>query len=144
MHPKRKQRLLFLLIILLGLGLAASLALYALRQNINLYYTPSQVIAGQAPAKHSFRLGGLVKQGSVKHAKTGLKLSFIITDLTHDIGVNYEGILPDLFREGQGVVVQGQLTVAGELQASEVLAKHDEKYTPPIVAEALKSSKRSV
>lgn len=143
MHPKRRQRLFLLVVIMLGLGLAASLALYALRQNINLYYTPSQVLAGQAPHNHPLRLGGLVKKGSISHAKTGLQVNFVVTDLVNDIPVSYNGILPDLFREGQGVVVQGQLAANDEFHASEVLAKHDEKYMPPIVKDALASAKRA-
>jgi cytochrome c-type biogenesis protein CcmE len=141
MHPKRKQRLSYLVFIMLGVSIAIALALYALRQNINLYYTPSQIIKGQAPKNHSFRLGGLVEKGSIVHAKTGLEVGFIITDLVHNIKVSYNGILPDLFRDGQGVVVQGQLTSQGEFQASQVLAKHDEKYMPPIVKDALQQAK---
>lgn len=143
MHPKRRQRLSYLLIILLGLSVAIALVLYALRQNINVYYTPSQILQGQAPKNHTFRLGGLVKQGSVIHAKTGLEVGFIVTDLVHNIKVSYQGILPDLFRDGQGVVVQGKLTTQGEFRATEVLAKHDENYMPPIVKDALAQAKNS-
>ncbi len=143
MHPKRRQRLSYLLIILLGLSVTIALVLYALRQNINVYYTPSQILQGQAPKNHTFRLGGLVKQGSVIHAKTGLEVGFIVTDLVHNIKVSYNGILPDLFRDGQGVVVQGQLTTQGEFLATQVLAKHDENYMPPIVKDALAQAKNS-
>ena len=143
MHPKRRQRLSYLLIILLGLSVTIALVLYALRQNINVYYTPSQILQGQAPKNHTFRLGGLVKQGSVIHAKTGLEVGFVVTDLVHNIKVSYQGILPDLFRDGQGVVVQGQLTSQGEFLATQVLAKHDENYMPPIVKDALAQAKNS-
>jgi len=137
MHPKRKQRLLVLSTIMLGLGIALSFALYALRQNINLYYTPSQIAQGLAPKHHSFRLGGLVERGSISHAKKGLEVEFIVTDLVNKIQISYEGILPDLFRDGQGVVVQGELVSNNKFKASQVLAKHDEKYMPPIVKDAL-------
>ncbi|MDF2867825.1 MAG: ccmE [Gammaproteobacteria bacterium] len=143
MHPKRRQRLTYLLVIMLGVSIAIGFVLYALRQNINVYYTPSQIIQGQAPKNHTFRLGGLVKQGSVMHAKTELEVAFIVTDLVHNINVSYNGILPDLFRDGQGVVVQGQLTAQNEFRASQVLAKHDEKYMPPIVKDALAQAKNS-
>lgn len=143
MHPRRKQRLLWLTGIMLGLSLAFALVLFALRQNINLYYTPSQVVSGQAPKNHSFRLGGLVKKGSIVHAEKSLAVSFIVTDLVHDIQVSYNGILPDLFRDGQGVVVQGELTPQGNFLASQVLAKHDEKYMPPIVKDALQQAKKT-
>lgn len=141
MHPKRKQRLLFLISIIFGLSVAVGLALYALRQNVNLYYTPSQVVAGQVANNHTFRLGGLVKKGSIIYAKEGLRVTFVVTDLVNNINVSYTGLLPDLFRDDQGVVVQGQLKASGEFQATEVLAKHDEKYMPPIVKDALNQAK---
>jgi cytochrome c-type biogenesis protein CcmE len=144
MHPKRRQRLLTIVAIMLALSAAAALALYALRQNINLYYTPSQVNAGQAPKHQNFRLGGLVKKGSVVHAHNELKVVFTVTDLVHNIQVSYQGILPDLFRDGQGVVVQGQLMSPSQFIANEVLAKHDEKYMPPIVQDALQQAKKSI
>ncbi len=142
MHPKRKQRLLAIFAIMLALSAAAFLALYALRQNIDLYYTPSQLSGSQVTGQ-SLRLGGLVKKGSVVHMPSGLRVMFIVTDLVHDIQVTYEGILPDLFRDDQGVVVQGQLLSTGQFMATQVLAKHDENYMPPIVQDALKSAKKA-
>ncbi len=143
MHPVRKRKLLLILLMLTGVGIAFGLALYALKQNINLFYTPSQIAAGEAPHQHNFRLGGMVAKGSVSRAKHSLKIKFIITDHSHDIPVIYQGILPDLFREGQGIVAEGQLNDKGEFVAHEVLAKHDENYMPPQVANALQAQKNS-
>jgi len=136
-NEHRKRKLSFLLFIMLGIGVAVALALYALRQNINLFYTPTQVLAGDAPKLRHFRVGGLVVKGSVQHVKDGLTVSFNLTDTAHTIQVQYTGILPDLFREGQGIVAQGQLNQTGNFVADQVLAKHDENYMPPEVKDAL-------
>jgi cytochrome c-type biogenesis protein CcmE len=114
---------------LAALGIAATLVLNALNSNIALYVTPTEVAAGKAPKGQAFRIGGLVKEGSLK--RDNLTVNFIVTDTAQDIPVSYTGILPDLFREGKGAVVQGKLGADGKFVASEVLAKHDENYMPP-------------
>jgi cytochrome c-type biogenesis protein CcmE len=139
-HPIRKQRLILILSILAAVAIAVGLVLWALRQNMNHYATPQQLAAGQIDVGQRLRIGGLVKTGSVQRSKDSLQVSFVITDLVADITVEYRGILPDLFREGQGVVVTGTYQGDSHLQASEVLAKHDEKYMPPEAYEALKAS----
>jgi len=131
MKPQRKKRLYFIIAILIGVSAAASLAIYALGQNMNLYFTPSQVVAGEAPINHVFRMGGMVKKDSFKRIPNTLQTNFILTDYHSEIPVQYTGILPALFREGQGIVVQGKLTSKGDYIADQVLAKHDEKYMPP-------------
>lgn len=139
MRTKRAQRLAAACLILLGMGCATGFVLYALRQNITLFYTPTQIIQDQISKNHTIRMGGLVEKGSV-HAvgndHNNAYVSFKITDFNHEITVLYNGILPDLFREGQGVVVRGHLQ-KNHFMAEEVLAKHDENYMPPEVAEAL-------
>ncbi|MEE4378648.1 MAG: cytochrome c maturation protein CcmE [Candidatus Competibacteraceae bacterium] len=140
MHPVRRKRLTFVLIIVLGVGVAASLTLYALQQNINLFYSPSQIAAGEAPVGRSIRVGGLVVAGSVARETESLQVEFALTDNQELIQVRYEGILPDLFREGQGIVARGRVTPEGVVQAEEVLAKHDENYMPPEVADSLKQA----
>jgi cytochrome c-type biogenesis protein CcmE len=135
MNEQRKRRLKTITLMILGISIAAALVLYALRSNINLYFTPSQVdpIAMQSLAQ--FRMGGMVEKGSVTHDKTGLGVHFQLTDYTRAIWVHYTGILPALFREGQGLVVQGRLNEKGDFMANQVLAKHDEKYRPPSIVE---------
>lgn len=135
MKPRHKK-LAWVLLGLAGLAVAGALVLNAFRSNLVFFYTPSEVLAGQAPTNRAFRMGGLVEKNSVKRA--GLKVSFVITDLHQRMAVVYDGILPDLFREGQGVVVQGRLEDDKRFRAQQVLAKHDEKYMPPEVADALK------
>lgn len=130
MNPIRRQKLCFVLIFILGLSTAAALTLYALKQNINLFYTPTQVVQGEAPKSKTFRVGGMVKKGSFKRDDKSLQVEFVLTDFSHQVKILYKGILPDLFREGQGVIVQGKLN-NGVFVATEVLAKHDEKYMPP-------------
>lgn len=125
-------------LILGAMTIAVLLVLFALRQNIHLYYTPSQVKAGEAPIGTIFRVGGLVVKNSVAREPKSLKLHFQVTDLQKEVPVVYQGILPDLFREGQGVIVTGQLTAGGLIEAREILAKHDENYMPPEVAASLK------
>lgn len=131
MHPHRKHRLIVLLVILSGLSVAAAFALYALRENINLYYTPTQIIQGHVPKGVIFRVGGIVKKNSVHHAKENLQVNFVITDMSQDkLKVIYNGVLPDLFKEGQGIVVQGKLNNQGAFIADQVLAKHGAEYKP--------------
>jgi cytochrome c-type biogenesis protein CcmE len=137
MNLVRKRKLLVVILLVFMLAIATSLVLYALRQNISLFYSPSQVAMGEAPAKHSIRVGGMVVPGSVKRSSYDLSVRFEITDYRHTIEVVYKGILPDLFREGQGIVAQGELLDNQHVKAVEVLAKHDEKYMPPEVKAAL-------
>lgn len=134
MKPHRKKRLYWIIGILCGVSLAASLTIYALGQNINLYFTPSQLLDNQPPTHHVFRMGGMVKKNSFKREAGTLKVDFILTDFVHEVPVQFTGILPTLFREGQGVVVQGKLNKDGVFMADQVLAKHDEKYMPPGMA----------
>ena len=134
----RHKRLAFVVIGLAGLGVAAALVLNALNSNLALFISPSEVKAGKAPADRAFRLGGLVEKGSLQRENDGLTVHFVVTDNAESIQVTYTGILPDLFREGQGVVAQGRLEDGKHFKATEVLAKHDEKYMPPEVAAALK------
>lgn len=140
MHPIRKKRLILIVFIFFAVSFAAALALYALNQNINLYYTPSQVATGKAPIGQIFRIGGIVEKGTVHQAKTGLEMSFEITDTAKHVKVEYRGVLPDLFREGQGIVVQGKLNAKGILIADQVLAKHGAEYMPPPAAAAIQAA----
>ena len=123
-----------------ALGVAAALVLSAFQQNLVFFFTPSQVAANEAPQGRAFRVGGLVESGSVKRQPDGVTVRFVVTDTARSIPVVYRGILPDLFREGKGVVTQGKLAADGVFYASEVLAKHDENYMPPEAAEALKKA----
>ncbi|TBR43148.1 cytochrome c maturation protein CcmE [Marinomonas agarivorans] len=141
MHPVRRKRLVALFSILIILGLAVGLILYALQQNINLFYGPTQVAQGEAPQNITIRVGGMVVENSVQRDQTSLAVRFEVTDFVHNIAIEYDGILPDLFREGQGIVAQGKLNENGIFIAQEVLAKHDEKYMSPEVSEALESAK---
>jgi cytochrome c-type biogenesis protein CcmE len=134
MKPRQK-RLAIAAGIVCAVGIAAALVLNAFQSNLVFFYSPSQVASHEAPSARTFRLGGLVEQGSLK--RDGTKASFVVTDTAKSIPVRYEGILPDLFKEGKGVVAQGQLQ-GGVFVAREVLAKHDENYMPPEAAEALK------
>ena len=120
---------------LVTLGVAAYLVLNAFQSNLVFFFTPTQVASGEAPKNRTFRIGGLVKTGSVK--RDNLTVNFVVTDTARDMNVSYTGILPDLFREGKGVVAQGKLGADGEFTASEVLAKHDENYMPPEAKQAL-------
>jgi cytochrome c-type biogenesis protein CcmE len=133
----RQRRMLFVGLIVLGVAGAAALGLKAFRQNMLYYVTPSEVIADPNTAGKSFRLGGMVKQGSVQRAEGSMEVRFVATDFEHDMPVSYTGVLPDLFREGQGVIARGKI-VDGTFVAEEVLAKHDEKYMPPEMAEKVK------
>jgi len=136
----RKKRIAIVCAILAGMAIAAALILTAFESNLLYFYSPTQVMKGEAPTERSFRIGGLVLKDSVKRNTHSLEVSFILTDTINQIEVTYDGILPDLFREGQGIVANGKL-VAGKLfKAEEVLAKHDENYMPPEVAQALKEA----
>jgi len=136
MTPRRK-RLLAVIAIVAGVGAATALAMLAFRDNLLYFYNPSQVLAGDAPPARTFRIGGMVTEGSVVRTPGSLEVRFVVTDFRHSVPVRYEGLLPDLFREGQGVIAHGRLNAAGEFVADEVLAKHDENYMPPEVAESL-------
>lgn len=140
MKPRYKRALL-IFAALAVIGIAAILILNALNSNIALYVTPSEVAAGKAPKGQVFRIGGMVKDGSLK--RDGLTVHFVITDLVKDIPVAYTGILPDLFKEGKGAVVQGRMNANGEFIASEVLAKHDENYMPPEAKHALEQAQKN-
>ncbi|MCY1364015.1 Cytochrome c-type biogenesis protein CcmE [compost metagenome] len=140
MNPLRKKRLFIILGILAGVGIAVALALSALQQNINLFYTPTQIANGEVPHDTRIRAGGMVREGSVQRSADSLEVRFVVTDFVKDVTIQYQGILPDLFREGQGIVALGKLDADGVLIADEVLAKHDEKYMPPEVTKALKDS----
>ncbi|MFT6636321.1 cytochrome c maturation protein CcmE [Alcanivorax sp.] len=140
MNSVRKQRLILVLAVLAGLAIAVALMFYALRHNINLFYTPQQVVAGEAPLGAQMRVGGLVVEGSVKRDEETLDVAFDITDGKGSFTVHYQGILPDLFREGQGIVANGTLISTSRFEAEEVLAKHDETYMPPEVQDALEKA----
>src|SRR5882724_7795615 len=133
----RQRRMTLVVGILAGVSIAGTLALSAFRQNVTFFFDPTQVAAGQVPAGEHFRLGGMVTKGSVQRSPGSLEVHFVVTDLRHDVPVSYTGVLPDLFREGQGVVAHGKMSGA-TFVADEVLAKHDEKYMPPEVAKSLK------
>jgi cytochrome c-type biogenesis protein CcmE len=135
MKPRHK-RLILIVAILIPVGVATVLVLNAFQSNLVFFYSPSQVAAKEAPLNRTFRIGGLVKEGSVK--REGTDVQFIVTDTAQNVAVQYRGILPDLFKEGKGVVAQGQMRDDGVFMAREVLAKHDENYMPPEAGEALK------
>ena len=122
------------------LGAASALVLSAFRQNLVFFFTPSQVVANEAPQGRTFRIGGMVEKGSVRRQADGVTVQFMVTDTAKSLPVQYKGSLPDLFREGKGVVAQGQLGADGVFRASEVLAKHDENYMPPEAAEAVRKA----
>lgn len=138
----RHQRLVLVMATVFGVGLAVAFVINAFRQNMLFFFSPSQ-IENEAPKDRNFRLGGLVEVGSLTREEDGLTVRFLITDMAKSIPVVYKGILPDLFREGQGVVAMGRLLPDGSFSAEEVLAKHDENYTPPEVASALKAAGHS-
>ncbi|SFR49749.1 cytochrome c-type biogenesis protein CcmE [Marinobacter daqiaonensis] len=140
MNPARKRKLSIILFLLAGLAIAVGLATYAFRQNINLFYDPSQIAGGEAPVDVRIRAGGMVEEGSVRRDPDSLKVEFRVTDYASSVTVMYEGILPDLFAEGQGVVATGHLNGEGRFMAEQVLAKHDEQYMPPEVSKALEKA----
>jgi cytochrome c-type biogenesis protein CcmE len=139
----RHRRIAFIGIGLLALGLATLLVLNALRSNLVFFFSPSQVAANEAPRNGAFRIGGLVEQGSVSRASDGLTVRFVVTDLAQRVPVSYTGLLPDLFREGKGVVAAGRLRADGSFEATQVLAKHDENYMPPEAAAALDKARQA-
>ena len=134
----RQRRMTLVLGIVAGVGIAGALALTAFRQNVTFYFDPSKIAAGEVKPGQHFRLGGMVTKGSVKREPGSLEVHFVVTDFAHDVPVSYTGVLPDLFREGTGVVAHGHMDGHGTFVADEVLAKHDEKYMPPEVAKSLK------
>ncbi|MEN9847509.1 MAG: hypothetical protein RL368_249 [Pseudomonadota bacterium] len=138
---KHKQRLAIVLLIVLGIGITTALALTAFRENMQFFFSPSQVVAGEAPKDKVIRVGGLVTKGSVQRASDSLQVKFVVTDMAQNVTIQYTGILPDLFREGQGIIATGKLQADGGFIANEVLAKHDENYMPPEVNQALKDAK---
>ena len=137
---QRTRRLLLVGGVMVGVGLAVGLALRAFQENLLYFFSPSQVAAGEAPTGRSFRLGGMVADGSIAREEGSLTVRFTVTDFAQSLPVEYTGVLPDLFREGQGVVTRGYLDTQGRFVAEEVLAKHDENYMPPEVAEALRQA----
>mgnify|MGYP000548384817 CR=1 FL=1 len=147
MNPRRKKRMFTIIAVLLGIGSAIGLTLYALQENINLFYTPSELIEGKGPNKEKpfigqkLRIGGMVVPGSVVRNEESLDVEFKLIATGPLVTIRYHGILPDLFREGQGIVAQGVLIEPNVIEAFEVLAKHDEEYMPADVAEAVKGIK---
>ncbi|MEK7869560.1 MAG: cytochrome c maturation protein CcmE [Nitrospirota bacterium] len=139
----RKKRFAMIGLGLAALGIASALVLNAFNSNLVFFFTPTQIKNGEAPKGRTFRLGGLVEAGTLKREGDGLTGHFVVTDTVKRIPVTYKGILPDLFKEGKGAVAQGQLGTDGTFVASEVLAKHDENYMPPEVAEAIAKAKKS-
>ena len=140
MTPARKKRLSLIVLMLIGVAVGVSFALKALNENIMFFFSPADIQAGKAPPNKDFRVGGMVVDGSVSRPGEGLTVEFDLTDNASVVKVKYTGILPDLFREGQGIVANGRLNEQGEFIAKEVLAKHDENYMPPEVMEAMKKS----
>lgn len=139
-NNKHKKRLSIILLMLVGIGITVTLAVTAFSENMLYFFSPTQVAAGEAPTDRVIRVGGMVSKGSVIRAKDSLLIKFDVTDFAHTIPVQYTGILPDLFREGQGIVAIGRMQPDNSFLANEVLAKHDENYMPPEVADALKTA----
>jgi len=140
MKPMRRKRLWLILLMVAGVSVAAWFGLRSFNENLMFFFSTSQVAAGEAPKDHLFRLGGMVVKGSVQRPGTGLTVKFTLTDMAKEVPVEYTGILPDLFREGQGIIANGKLNEQGVFVAQEVLAKHDENYMPPEVAGSMKTS----
>jgi cytochrome c-type biogenesis protein CcmE len=134
----RQKRMATVAVILVGVAIATAFALQAFQKNLLYYYSPTQIQAGEAPAARSIRVGGLVENGSVQREPGSLEVRFTLTDFAHTLGVSYTGVLPDLFREGQGIIARGKMRDDGMFVAEEVLAKHDENYMPPEVKDSLK------
>lgn len=143
MHSVRKQRLYTVLFIVFASTIVVALTVYGLRQNINLFYPPSKIVSGEAPIDRTIKAGGCVVPGSFVQLDDGLKVKFAVTDGIESIDVRYEGFLPDLFEEGEAAVLEGKLDAQGIFQATEVLAKHDESYTPSEVADTVQASEES-
>lgn len=137
MNSKRQKKLVLIIGLFAGLTIVFFLAFFALRQNLDHFYSPADVVRGEVKSGQRLKVGGIVKKDSVRHADENLSVEFVVTDTLGDVIVRYQGILPDLFREGQGVVVKGVLNENAEVDADSVLAKHDENYTPPEAAAAL-------
>ena len=137
----RRQRMIFVGTLLTGVIAATVLALTALSENMLFFYSPTQIKAGEAPNEHALRLGGLVVEGTVQHEPGSTQVRFALTDSGEEVTVEFDGILPDLFREGQGIIAQGSLRPDGNFAATEVLAKHDENYMPPEIAEAIEAAR---
>ncbi len=133
----RRQRMVLIGLVIAGVAVSAGLALKAFQENLLFFFSPTQVVAGEAPESRAFRLGGMVVEDSIEREPGSLTLNFVVTDFLHSLPVSYTGVLPDLFGEGQGVVVRGRLASDGGFLAEEVLAKHDENYMSPEVADAL-------
>lgn len=141
MTPRRRKRLTAVALLVLGVGTAAAIAITALQDNMLYFIAPSDIQTSELPPERNFRLGGLVEAGSIQRDSESLYVTFTVTDGAHSVPVSYAGILPDLFREGQGVIAQGHLDDTGLFHAREVLARHDETYMPPEVAAALERAK---
>lgn len=137
MNKIHKRRLIYIFFFALGLSLAATLILYALKQNMNVFLTPTELVQTEHPNQYRFRLGGMVKTGSIKRDANSLNVHFIVTDFKNDVPVEYKGIVPDLFREGKGVIIEGILSPNGIFHAQIVLAKHDENYMPQRIQEKI-------
>jgi cytochrome c-type biogenesis protein CcmE len=140
MKPARKKRLALIVLMVSGIAIGVGFALKSLDENIMFFFTPSEVAQGKAPRDRLFRIGGMVVNGSVSRPGNGLTVQFDLTDNNSNLTVRYTGILPDLFREGQGIIANGQLGEDGAFVAQQVLAKHDENYMPPEIAEAMKKT----
>lgn len=140
----RQRRMVLVVGVLVGVAAAGGLALMALRENVMFFFAPADIVAGKAPVQKRFRLGGMVKPGSVHRKEGSLDINFVVTDFKHDIPLHFTGVMPDLFRENQGVVAHGVLTAQGQFLADEILAKHDENYMPPEVAAAIKKQNNGV
>lgn len=138
---RRHRRIAFIVVGLVGLGIAAYLAASAFRNNLVFFFSPTQVAAKEAPVDRTFRIGGLVQEGSLK--RDGLDVQFTVTDTAYNVPVVYKGILPDLFKEGRGCVAQGKIGADGVFHAEQVLAKHDENYMPPEAGQALDKAKHA-
>lgn len=139
MKAIRRNRLALILLMVAGVSIAAFFGLRSFNENLMFFFSTSDVIAGKAPKDHLFRLGGMVVKGSVQRPGEGLTVKFMLTDMAKEVQVEYTGILPDLFREGQGIIANGKLSPQGVFVAQEVLAKHDENYMPPEVAGSMKN-----
>lgn len=142
MKPRHKK-LLVIALSLAGLGVAVALVLNAFQNNLVFFFSPSQVMRGEAPVDRTFRIGGMVEEGSVKREADGLTVRFVVTDTAHTMPVVYKGVLPDLFKEGKGVVAEGRLGPDGLFTATQVLAKHDENYMPPEAAHAIEQAQKA-
>jgi cytochrome c-type biogenesis protein CcmE len=140
---RRHKRITFILVALVGLGIAAALALNAFQDNLVFFFSPSQVVRNEAPTGRTFRVGGLVQEGTVKRETDGLTVRFTVTDTAQSIPVVYKGILPDLFKEGKGCVAQGKIGTDGVFYADQVLAKHDENYMAPEAGQAIDKAKHA-